>query len=79
MQAINDDKVLMYEFIKHYLPDFSVYVPFSEFKQVPPLANCQKIRQRIQNKEHKYEPTEAEVIMKRLNHQEEMRVEMGIR
>lgn len=75
-QARNSDKLLTYLFMKHYIGDISLFIPFSEFKQIPPLANCQKIRQRIQNKEHKYEPTDDKVVMQRQNHQEEMRIEL---
>ena len=58
----NDDKWLTWRLMKFYT---NIYIPFEDFEKIPAFANSQKIRQKIQNKEGKYLPTDPEVIKRR--------------
>lgn len=61
-RARNDDKWLTYLLLRHYT---KVFIPFEDFKKIPAFANAQKIRQRIQNKEKRFLPTDPKVRQKR--------------
>ena len=69
-RARNDDKWLTYRLLRHYT---NVFIPFEDFKKIPAFANAQKIRQKIQNKEKKYLPTDPKVRQKRRIAEEDFR------
>ena len=58
----NDDKWLTWRFMGLYT---KMYIKFEDFAKIPAFANIQKLRQRIQNKEHRFPPTDPKVLKMR--------------
>lgn len=62
----NDDKWLTYLVMRKFT---NIYIPFEDFQKIPAFATIQKVRQFIQNKEGRLQPTDPCVFYKRQKRQ----------
>jgi len=58
----NDDKWLTYKVMREFT---NIFIPFEDFKKIPAFETIKRCRAKIQNKEHKFLPTNPEVRRKR--------------
>lgn len=71
-EARNNDNWLWYWIIKTYHYP-GLYFPFEILNNMPTFETCRRIRQKIQNEEKRYMPTNPEIFQKRRLRQDEMR------
>ena len=67
-RARNDDKYLIWRVMRKFT---NFYVPFEDFDKIPSYESVRRVRAYIQNVEHKFMPTNPEVMKKRRHNEEE--------
>ena len=77
--ARNSDNSLVAFFIFNYFPESikGNYVDLATFKKMPNFYDLVRYRQKIQNEDKKFLPTNPKVLQKRFNKQIEVRKEFG--
>lgn len=60
----NDDKWLSYQVMRRFT---NIYIPFQDFEKIPTFETISRIRRKIQNVDHKFEPTDELTINRRKN------------
>lgn len=66
----NDDKWLIYRVMRYFT---KIYIPFEDFSKIPAFDTIRRTRQKIQNEEHLYPPTNSRVIERRDLREHEMK------
>jgi hypothetical protein len=62
VQARNSDNWLIYCVLRYYTP---IYIPPEDFHQLPAFESIKRCRATIQNEEHKFPPTDKDVMDRR--------------
>lgn len=66
----NDDKYLTFRVMQHFT---KIYIPFEDFDKMPAFETIKRVRAKIQNVEHRFIPTDKEVLEKRQKRQQEIK------